>query len=376
MCHRHVMLKKSARLRRTLLRVIDVMNELASTDEPHRRDEPNLQNATIIRDYTGRVRPGYWVLVCPGSERTWKLHMWETESPKGRWGRKALQFLDVNSGSGLPHFTATTTFEQGSLKTKGVTINIHFNASDESVRIFCNLQTDRVGEPLVHALRHQGHGRFARGGPRHCERKQLSEQSRSIGSGFPRRAKLHAERKGRGVVRARPPSPKRTGAGRNAVLTSSDKTHGSKANLLLLKSYSSQRRLSSSTRNWTLVTPCGKFTKSKFQGDAQRIRRTGPNSKVFTELNTFVPSTADSTLTVWVTACLDKQLLRRQKNCWHNRQDETIEASSRTTPSTQMFFLGAGRGEPFAECRENNMRSGRQHIFVQMTPCSRHTNSG
>ena len=36
-----------------------IVNDLAVTDMPRRRDERNLLDAAVIRDQAGRVRPGY-----------------------------------------------------------------------------------------------------------------------------------------------------------------------------------------------------------------------------------------------------------------------------------------------------------------------------
>ena len=59
-----------------------MMNGLAVCDKPHRSDEPGIQNATIIGDFSGQDIGSSSVL---GSVSTWKFDKWETEKPTGNW---------------------------------------------------------------------------------------------------------------------------------------------------------------------------------------------------------------------------------------------------------------------------------------------------
>ena len=43
--------------------------ELALSPKIHRNDDGNFQNASVIRDYAGRLRPGFWFFARPGSGR-------------------------------------------------------------------------------------------------------------------------------------------------------------------------------------------------------------------------------------------------------------------------------------------------------------------
>ena len=48
-------------------------------DKLHRNDEANLQNAQGLRDFAAHFRPGYRVVVSPGSESRWTCDKWLTE---------------------------------------------------------------------------------------------------------------------------------------------------------------------------------------------------------------------------------------------------------------------------------------------------------
>ena len=75
MFHRHTtLLEKRLRQRRTFTIIImGTMKDLAFTDKPHRSDEPKHQ--ILCRTFG----LGYWVVVRPGSESTWKFDKCDTE---------------------------------------------------------------------------------------------------------------------------------------------------------------------------------------------------------------------------------------------------------------------------------------------------------
>ena len=70
-----------------------IINELEVTDNPHIHDRLRIQQAQGVRDCAARFRPGYWIFVYPGSEKTWSYDMWEAENPNGNWDSKALKIL-------------------------------------------------------------------------------------------------------------------------------------------------------------------------------------------------------------------------------------------------------------------------------------------
>ena len=88
---------------------VGIVNDLAVNDMLHRRDEGNLQDAAVIRDQAGRVRPGYvWSL---RRSKFRKYLASRQEDPKGSWDREALQFPKVPSESGHSVIPATTFFK-------------------------------------------------------------------------------------------------------------------------------------------------------------------------------------------------------------------------------------------------------------------------
>ena len=71
---------------------------------------------------------------------TWMFFdKYESETPERNLDRRALQIIDIFSGSGHPVVQATTAFEQDSLKTKRSETTIHFNAIEDSVNMICKL---------------------------------------------------------------------------------------------------------------------------------------------------------------------------------------------------------------------------------------------
>ena len=46
-----------------------MMNELAVSHNSQPNDKVKFQNATVTRDDSARLRPGYWIFVRPGSEK-------------------------------------------------------------------------------------------------------------------------------------------------------------------------------------------------------------------------------------------------------------------------------------------------------------------
>ena len=86
-------------------------------------------------------------------------------------------------------------------------------------------------------------------------------------------------------------------------------------------------------------SPSTEWTRSSFD-ELQSVRAFDFVSQ--DALDTLMPSTADSKMTVWVTACLGAQLFCKQKGfIVTTKQNETIDTSAGTTPTiTQGETLG------------------------------------
>ena len=55
---------------------MDMMNEMAVSPSTQPSDEVNFLNATVVCGHAGRFRPGSWIFVRPGSEKTWQFDKW------------------------------------------------------------------------------------------------------------------------------------------------------------------------------------------------------------------------------------------------------------------------------------------------------------
>ena len=62
-------------------------------DKLHRNDEASLQNSQTPREVAAHFRPGYWVVVGPGSESKWAYDKWLTENQKKESNRLGLRRL-------------------------------------------------------------------------------------------------------------------------------------------------------------------------------------------------------------------------------------------------------------------------------------------
>ena len=69
--------------------LMDMITELEVSPTVHCSDQANFRNATVVRDCAGRFRPGYWIFVGAGSEKTWQFHKWDKpDNIDGNWDRK------------------------------------------------------------------------------------------------------------------------------------------------------------------------------------------------------------------------------------------------------------------------------------------------
>ena len=90
-----------------------MLNGLAVCDKPHRSDEPDIQNATIIGDFSGQDIGSSSVQVQSvlGSSRSGKRKIRQETGTT-----KTLQLVEVYSSSGHPVILTTPNFEQGGLE--------------------------------------------------------------------------------------------------------------------------------------------------------------------------------------------------------------------------------------------------------------------
>ena len=75
--------------------LIGMMNEIPiSSKEPKGGKALFLQDAERNAAYFARFKPGYFMYISPGSEKTWNFEKYP-DDPKGKWDELAKQVTDV-----------------------------------------------------------------------------------------------------------------------------------------------------------------------------------------------------------------------------------------------------------------------------------------
>ena len=152
----------------TNLHMIIFSGAVSSNSQPS--DDENFQNAAVLRDYAGRYRPGSWIGVGPGSEKTWQL--------EGNLDRRTLHVVDTYTASGHQVIPGTTIFKQTNLRQKEARQH-----ALEFKRTICQYDFADcfVIESSVHAPRYrQVRGRLPRPDTRRRQARQLCKCEGSL----------------------------------------------------------------------------------------------------------------------------------------------------------------------------------------------------
>ena len=109
-----------------------------SSKEPKGGDALFLHDAERNAACFARLKPGYFMYIRPGSEKTWNF--WEVpDARKGERDELAKQVTDVCLVQMHPILQRCTNFQKGELKKGGA--NMHFNADDLLVKMMMDLNS-------------------------------------------------------------------------------------------------------------------------------------------------------------------------------------------------------------------------------------------
>ena len=98
-------------------------------------------------------------------------NQWETDKPIGNWDRKTLQICQKKK-TGHPVVLGTTIVEQETLKQIEGNVNIHFNATTETISMICKLIGSVIHLCILFAVI-EVHGRLAGKDPHRSTGEQL-----------------------------------------------------------------------------------------------------------------------------------------------------------------------------------------------------------